>query len=98
MVPSWSHLKSAKNIQRQVDRRLRELEDCRFSPKGKKQKIKSKRGGNVDVIANKRVPWPHDTVLGGSSRQRMSYDQLTWCQWVQGFARKILEEKSEKTC
>ena len=32
LVPSLSHLKSAKNIQRQVDPRLRELEDCSFSP------------------------------------------------------------------
>ena len=97
LVPSLNHLKSAKDIQRQVDSRLRELEECSFSPKGKKQKFKSKRGGSVDVIVSKRVPWPHDTVLGGSSRQRMSYDQLTWCQWVQGFARNILEEKSQKT-
>ena len=65
--------------------------------KVKKQKIKSKRGGNVDVIVSKRVSWPHDTVLGGSSRQCMSYNQLTWCQWVQVFARNILEEKSKKT-
>ena len=97
LVPSLSHLKSAKNIQRQVDRRLCELEDSSFSTKGKKHKIKSKRGGNVDVIVSKRISWPHDTVLGGSSRQHMSYDPLTWCQWVQGFARNILEEKSEKT-
>ena len=26
----------------------------------------------------------------------MSYYQLTGCQWVQGFARNILEEKSHK--
>ena len=91
-----NHLKSAKDFQRQVDSRLRELEECSFSPKGKKQNIKSKRGGRIDVIVSKRVPWPHDTVLGGSSRKRISYDQLTWCQWVQGFARNILEEKSQK--
>ena len=97
LVPSLNHLKSAKDIQRQVDSRFQELEECSFSPKGKKQKIKSKRGGSVDVIVNKRVTWPHDTVLGGSSRQRISYDQLTWCQWVQDFARNILEEKSHKT-
>ena len=51
----------------------------------------------MDVIVSKRITWPHDTVLGGSSGQRMSYDQLTWCQLVQGFARNILEEKSQKT-
>ena len=43
LVPCLSHLKSAKNIQHQVDQRLCELEDCSFSPKGKKHKIKSKR-------------------------------------------------------
>ena len=38
LVPSLNHLKSAKDIQCQVDSRLRELEECSFSPKGKKQK------------------------------------------------------------
>ena len=42
LVLSLNHLKSAKYIQRQVDSQLRELEECSFSPKGKKQKIKSK--------------------------------------------------------
>ena len=36
-------------------------------------------------------------MLGGTSRQRISDDQLTWCQWLQGFARHVLEEKSHKT-
>ena len=74
---SSSYITTKDNIQRQVDHRLHELEDCSFSPKGKKQKIKLKRGGNVDVIVSKRVSWPHDAVLGGSSRQRMSYDHFT---------------------
>ena len=50
LVPSLSHLKSARDIQCQVDIHLRELEVCDFSPKGKTQKVKSKRGGNVEVI------------------------------------------------
>ena len=44
LVPSLSHFKSAKDIRRQVDGRLRELEECSFSPKGKRPKTKSKRG------------------------------------------------------
>ena len=43
------------------------------------------------------MAWPHDTIVGGNSKQRVSYDQLSWSQWVQGFARNFLEEKSNKT-
>ena len=32
--------------------------------------------------------------MGGTARQRISYDQLTLTQWVQGFCCNILEEKS----
>ena len=97
LVPSLSHLKSAMDIQRQVDNRLHELEECSFTPKGQgKQKFKSKRGGNVDILVHKKVAWPHDSILGGNSKQRVSYDQLSWSQWVQGFVRNIIEEKSNK--
>ena len=95
LVPSLSHLKSAKTFSVKLTVVYVSLKIVVSLLKVKK--IKSKRGDNVDVIVSKRVPWPHDTVLGGSSRQCMSYDQLTWCQWVQGFARNILEEKSQKT-
>ena len=90
-------LKSSKDIQQQVDSRLRELEECSFVQGNQKQKLKSKRGGNVDCIVSKKVAWPHDSILGGTTKQRLSYDQLTWSQWVQGFARNILDEKSQKT-
>ena len=46
---------------------------------------------------HKKVAWPHDTIVGGNSKQRVSYDQLSWSQWVQGFARNFLEEKNNKT-
>ena len=44
---------------------------------------------------HKNVAWEHDTILGGNSKQRVSYDQL-WSQWVQGFVRNILEGKSNR--
>ena len=98
LVPSLSHLKSARDIQRQVDNRLHELEECSFTPQGQgKQKVKSKRGGNVDILVRKKVACPHDTILGGNSKQRVSSDKLSWSQCVQGFVRNILEEKSNKT-
>ena len=40
------------------------------------------------------MSWPHEPILGGIQRQRISYDQLTLTQWVQGFFRNILEEPS----
>ena len=38
--------------------------------------------------------WPHEAVLGGVSRQQVTYDQLSLTQWVQGFCRNVLEERS----
>ena len=39
--------------------------------------------------------WPHEAVLSGVTRQRVPYDQLSLTQWVHGFCRNILEEKSK---
>ena len=73
------------------------MQDDSTSKSGKSEKYKSKRGGNVDCMVKNKVTWPQDTVLGGHSRQRVTYDQLNLTQWVQGFARNIIEEKSEDT-
>ena len=76
-VPSVSLLKTSKDIQQQIDSRLRELEECSFAQGNQKQKLKSKRAGNVDCIVSKKVAWPHDSILGGTTKQSLSYDQLT---------------------
>ena len=85
--PSLSLLKSYY-VQRKVDKRIRELnQNSRGSGK---LKYKSLRGGDVDVQVKHKVDWPHEAVLGGVTRQRIPYDQ-----WIHGFCRNILEEKSE---
>ena len=38
------------------------------------------------------MAWPHEAILGGTTRSRVSYDQLTMSQWVQGFCKNMLEE------
>ena len=43
-----------------------------------------------------KVLWPHEPILGGAQRQRVSYDQLSLTQWVQGFCKNILEERSHE--
>ena len=90
-IPSLHSIRQSGKIQRQVDARIRELEQQSQSS-GSVGKIKSKRGGNVEVVVKHRVAWPHESILGGVTRSRMSYDQLTMSQWVQGFCKNILDE------
>ena len=93
-TPSLETLRSHK-MQRQVDKRIRALErSSQSSGNEKVQKLKSKRGGNIDVIVKEKVSWPHEPILGGMQRQRISYDKLSLTQWTQGFCRNILEENS----
>ena len=66
-----------------------------FEAKGKSKKLKSKRGVR-EVSVEKRVAWPHDVVLGGQNRTRVTYDQLSLTQYAQDFVKNVLEEKSEK--
>ena len=91
---SLETLRSHK-LQRQVDKRIRALERSSQSSGNEKiKKMKSKRGGNIDVVVKEKVSWPHEHILGGIQRQRISYDQLNLTQWIQGFCRNILEENS----
>ena len=90
--PSLSLLKS-EYVQRKVDKRIRELNQN--SRSSGKLKYKSLRGGDVDVQVKHKVHWPHEAILSGVTRQRVPYDQLSLTQWVNGFCRNILEEKSE---
>ena len=94
-VPDLAYLRSNKRIQKKVDDRIAELEK-NFETKGKSEKLKSKRGGSVEVLVEKRVAWPHDVILGGQNRTRVTYDQLSLTQFAQGFIKNVLEEKSEK--
>ena len=91
-VPDISYLRSSKSIQKQVDCRLSQLErGAHLQGKCNSQKIKSKRGG-VEVLVEKKIAWPHDVILGCSTKQRVTYDQLSLLQFVQGFIKNILDE------
>ena len=54
VLPSLSVLKSSRNIQRQVDARIAEIES-HSKLEGNDSKLKSKRGGGVDVLVSKKV-------------------------------------------
>ena len=89
IVPSLTVLKTSSDIQKQVDKRLCQLQEASASSSGKND-FKSKRGGDIDCVVKKQggMATRHHTV---------TYDQLNLTQWVQGFAQNILDEKSHKT-
>ena len=87
LLPTLANLKQSRSIQEQVDTRIKELQGV------EKGKFKSQRGGSETVWVKKEVAWPHNHVLGGSSKTRVSYDTLTVSQWVSGFATIIRDEK-----
>ena len=60
VLPSISTLKQSKQIQKQVDDRVKQLQAM-----NEQGKFKSQRGGNETVYVKKEVPWPHNYVLGG---------------------------------
>ena len=97
-IPSIDTLRKSKKLQKQVDCRLRKLEKAGQKTGNETEKFKSKRGGGpVEVIVKNKVAWPHEAILGGVNRTRVTYDQLNVTQWVQGFCRNIMDEKDERT-
>ena len=64
-MPSLHTLQNDRSIQDQIQDRLRELSG--IDKKGTDQKIKSQRGGSVDIFVKERVKWPHEYVLAGNT-------------------------------
>ena len=93
-VPSLVDIRQNANIQEKIDQRIKELQQ--LSNTGTDSKIKSLRGGSVDIFVKNRVKWPHEHVLAGNIKERVSYDQLTMGQWMAVFCRTMREEKSSK--
>ena len=59
-------LRSSEIIQGKVNARLRELEVINeTSGMHSSTKLKSKRGGPVNVYVKHKVAWPHEAILGG---------------------------------
>ena len=77
-------------IQEQVENRLKELSV--LNKKGIDSKIKSQRGGAVDVYVNQRVKWPQEFVLAGTTKDRLNYNQ-----WMAGFFRIMRDEENLQT-
>ena len=72
-LPDLHVLRNDEYIQAQVEQKLKILvEDNRSGTK-----IKSLRGGSVEVVVVNRVKWPQEYVLAGSKKERIQYDQFS---------------------
>ena len=63
----------SKCLQLKVDTIIREP-----SPGKSKSKLKSQRGGVVEVIVKQKVYWPHEAILGGGA-SRVKGSRMTSC-------------------
>ena len=80
--PSLDTLKQDRFIQNQVDERLKEFSNM---AQGTDQNIKSQSCSPVDIFVKNQVKWPHEFVLSGSSKERVSCNNPTLLQWVACF-------------
>ena len=95
VLPSCSVLRSSKDIQKQLDDRIGEIES-QSKIEGKDSKLKSKCGGLKFWCLKK---WLGRMIMflwgvGGAeaTRQWVAYNQLTFTQFIQGFTRSITDE------
>ena len=96
-MPNLSALRSSVSVQKQVNAHSRELESSQDETGMlTDRKIKSKRGGPVDILVKHKIAWPRKAILGGVKRSNLTYDQLSMSQWVQGFCKNILDESCEQ--
>ena len=73
-IPQLHTIRQDLLIQAQVEKRLKELAEAE---KSGTHKQKSLRGGPVEVLVPNKVKWPHEYILSGSQKERVSYDQLS---------------------
>ena len=92
VIPSIDFLKASDTIQARVDDRIRELQAVH--PQGK---FKSQRGGSDTYWCRREIPWPQNHILSGTSKSRVSYDNLSMAQWIAGFCTIIKEESNVQT-
>ena len=90
-LPPPDKLREEARIHLEVQNRLKQLAD---QARPGTEKIKSQSVGSIKVFVQNRVKWPHEFVLSGQDKDRLSYNQLSPIHWVAGFCRAIQEESS----
>ena len=93
-LPELHTRRHDRSVQDQVETRIRQLSNT--DVKGTDPKYKSQRGGSMDIFVKERVKWPHKFVLEGSTKDRITYNQLNITQWTSGFCRILRDENCQK--
>ena len=87
-----------KLIQEQVEDRISRGPQLSYSDKkGIDQRIKSQRGGFVDIYVKGKVKWPYEYVLAGNTKDRVTYNQHIITQFMAGFCQIMREESCQIT-
>ena len=86
VVPSLEAMQASAQLQAKVDDRMSHLEGLPDVSSQLPGKFRSQRGGKEVVFCKRQVPWPHNHILTGNHRERISYDDLDVYQWVAGYA------------
>ena len=97
-IPIPDKLRQEAYIQKEVQARLLHLAD---RAKAGTEKIKSQRGGFVDVFVSKRVKWPHEYVLAGRPKTGFHItNSLPSNGWLASaeVSRRNLIARLEKIC
>ena len=94
-LPDLHTLRHDRSIQDQVEARIKQLSNT--DVKDTDPKYKSQRGGAMDIFVKERVRWPHEFVLAGSTKDRITYNQLNITQWMSGFCRIMRDESCQKS-
>ena len=97
-IPSMDYLREDSRVQAEVDRRLRQYENVsREEIAGTSTKFKSGRYRLGDQRVRHMVHWPHEFCSVNENFKMPAYEDINVYQWVQGFARCILEESDPRT-
>ena len=92
-LPELHTLRHDRSVQDQVEARIRQLSntDVRYG-----SEIQVATGRYYGCFAKERVKWPHEFVLAGSTKDRITYNQLNITQWMSGFCRILRDENCQK--
>ena len=82
-------------INTEILKQLSQLSDSLATIEQKDKKMK--KSLNKSQIKNSkknnnRVKWPHEFVLAGTSKERVTYDQMSTVQWMIGFCRTMRDQ------
>ena len=94
-LPNLHSIRHNKMIQEQVQECIRQLSNS--DKRGTDPRVKSQRGGSVDIFVKEKIKWSHEYILAGTTKDRVTYNQLNITQFMAGFCQIMREESCHVT-